>query len=122
MATATLIEIGPGHAAIIVTVDNKAEVKRYESAYGTQDEPEAMPEPEPTGLDCLPSKVAFTHWNCETGTTAAALFELLQTRDVTAIHLWNTTSWVRYSLVDGAEVPGSSNFTIVEDDQLYISN
>ena len=31
-------------------------------------------------------------------------------------------SWVRYSVVDGTLVPGSSDFMVAENDILYISN
>ena len=36
--------------------------------------------------------------------------------------LWNGSAWVRYSVVDGTMVPGSSDFMVAENDILYISN
>ena len=56
------------------------------------------------------------------GSSASELFGLVSGRGATAIHLWNGSMWVRYAVVDGSEIPGSSDFTVAEDDILYISN
>ncbi len=74
------------------------------------------------GLDCLSSLTGFSSYTCSMGSTAAELFGMLSGRGATAIHLWNGSMWVRYAVVDGAEIPGSSDFTVTEDDILYISN
>ena len=77
---------------------------------------------EPTGIDCLSATSGFSAWTCEAGSSASALFTALSERGATAIHLWNGSAWVRYSVVDGAEVPGSTDFTVTENDILFISN
>lgn len=73
-------------------------------------------------LDCLSSTTGFSSYTCSMGSTAAELFGMLSSRGATAIHLWNGSMWVRYAVVDGAEIPGSSDFNVQEDDILYISN
>ncbi|MYD53473.1 MAG: hypothetical protein F4W96_04105 [Chloroflexi bacterium] len=77
---------------------------------------------EAVSLDCLSSTTGFSSYTCSMGSTAAELFGMLSSRGATAIHLWNGSMWVRYADVDGAEIPGSSDFTVAEDDILYISN
>ncbi|MXY86925.1 MAG: hypothetical protein F4Y95_10680 [Chloroflexi bacterium] len=74
------------------------------------------------GLDCLSSLTGFSSYTCSMGSSASELFGMLSGRGATAIHLWNGSMWVRYAVVDGAEIPGSSDFTVAEDDILYISN
>ena len=73
-------------------------------------------------LDCLSALNGFSTWTCNVDTTASALFGMLAERGATAVHLWNGSMWVRYAVVDGSEIPGSSDFTVTEDDILYISN
>ena len=73
-------------------------------------------------LDCLSALNGFSTWTCNVDSSASAIFGMLADRGATAVHLWNGTEWVRYSVVDGNEVPGSSDFAITEDDILYISN
>ena len=53
--------------------------------------------------------------------TASALSSLLAGR-ASAIWLSNDGSWILYASVDGAMVPGSSDFTVTSGDVLYISN
>lgn len=53
-------------------------------------------------------------------TTASELMALLAGR-ASAIWLSNNGSWVLYSMVDGAMVPGSVDFTVTSGDVLYIS-
>ena len=53
--------------------------------------------------------------------TASALLALLAGRG-SAIWLSNNGSWVLYAQVEGAMVPGSSDFTVTSGDVLYISN
>ena len=122
MAAATFIEIGPGRAAIIATADGKTDVARVTSNYGAEDE--AMPEPEPemASAKCLSELSGFSTWTCGVDADVSEIFNMVSERDVTAIHLWNGSTWVRYSVVDGAMVPGSSDFMVTENDILYISN
>ena len=120
MAMATLVEIGHGNAAIIVTVDGVTRVSRYTSTY---DAPEPVEEePEVVSADCLSTKSGFSVWTCGVDSTASEVFGMVSSRGASAIHLWNGSAWVRYSVVDGSEVPGSSDFMVNERDILYISN
>ena len=119
-ARATLVEIGPGNAAIVVTVDSVTKVQRYTSAYGAE-EPEAMPEEE-AGLSCLSSLSGFSTWTCDVEASASEIFDWISSRGATALHLNSNRMWVRYSVVDGAMVPGSSDFMVTKSDILYISN
>ena len=122
MAKATLVEIGPGNAAIVVTVDGVTKVERYTSTYGA--EAEAMPEPETVGTHCIRNQGGFATWTCGVEAMASEVFALVSPEGATAIHLWSTISlsWVRYSVVEGVTVPGSSDFMVAENDILYISN
>ena len=122
MAKAKLVEIGPGNAAIVVTVDGVTKVERYTSTYGAEEE--AITEPEMVGNHCIENKGGFAVWTCGVSAMASEVFALAQPEGATAIHLWSTISmsWVRYSVVDGAMVPGSSDFMVTKSDILYISN
>ena len=120
VAKATLVEIGPGNAAIIATVDGMTKVERYTSTYGAVEE-EAMPEEE-ASVSCLSELSGFATWSCGVSADASEIFEMVSARGVSAIHLWNGSTWVRYSVVDDAMVPGSSDFMVTENDILYISN
>ena len=42
-------------------------------------------------------------------------------RGVSAIYQWIGSTWARYSVVDDAMVPGSSDLMVTEKDILYIS-
>ncbi len=119
VAKATLIEIGPGRAAIIATADGKTDVERVTSTYGAEDE--AMPEEE-AGLSCLSSLSGFSTWTCDVEASASEIFDWISSRGATALHLNSNRMWVRYSVVDGAMVPGSSDFMVTKSDILYISN
>ena len=72
-------------------------------------------------LNCLSELNAFSVYTCETVSSASELFGLLQGLDVSAIHLWNGSAWLRYSVVDGAMVPGSTDFPVRQNQSLYIS-
>ena len=122
VAKATLVEIGPGNAAIIATVDGVTKVERYTSTYGA--EAEAMPEPETVGTHCIRNQGGFATWTCGVEAMASEVFALVSPEGATAIHLWSTISmsWVRYSVVEGVTVPGSSDFMVAENNILYISN
>ena len=93
------------------------------SATGTTSvstEAEAMAEEE-MGLSCLSAYNAFSTYTCAQDSSASELFGLVSGRGATAIHLWNGTAWVRYSVVDGAMVPGSTDFPVSANETLYIS-
>ena len=64
----------------------------------------------------------FASWLSEQTISASELFSALNEAGATAIHVWNGTSWVRYSVVDGNEVPGSVDFMVNLGNVLYISN
>ena len=120
VANATFIEIGPGRAAIIAMADGETAVARVTSEYGAE-EPEAMPEEE-AGLSCLSSLSGFSTWTCDVEASASEIFDWISSRGATALHLNSNRMWVRYSVVDGAMVPGSSDFMVTKSDILYISN
>ena len=120
VAKATFIEIGPGRAAIVATADGKTDVVRVTSTFDAP-EPEAMPEEE-ASVSCLSELSGFATWSCGVEADASEIFDMVSGRGVTALHLWNGSTWVRYSVVDGAMVPGSSDFMVTKSDILYISN
>ena len=76
------------------------------------------------GAHCIENKGGFAVWTCGVSAMASEVFALVQPEGATAIHLWSTISmsWVRYSVVDGTTVPGSSDFMVTENSILYISN
>lgn len=75
-----------------------------------------------SAANCLSSTNAGpASWTCEGGSDASAIFPALQSRGATALWLWNGSSWLRYSLRDGAEIPGSTDFMIQNRDNLWIS-
>ena len=80
-----------------------------------------MPEEE-ASVSCLSNLSGFSTWSCGVESSAAEIFGLVSGRGASAVHLWNGSEWVRYSVVEGAMVPGSSDFMVTEDDILYISN
>ena len=120
VATATYVVIGAGSAVVTATADGQVGVVVVESTAGMV-EPEAMPEEE-VSVGCLSNLSGFSTWSCGVESSASEIFGLVSARGVTAIHLHNGTAWVRYSVVDGAMVPGSSDFMVTENDILYISN
>ena len=73
-------------------------------------------------IERLTGMSGFTSWLAEGSTTASTLFDALSSDGATALHVWNGSTWVRYSVVDGAMVPGSVDFTIERGDVLFISN
>ena len=82
---------------------------------------DAMPEEE-ASVACLSNLAGFATWACGVESSASEIFGLVSGRGATALHLWNGSAWVRYSVVDGTMVPGSSDFMVAENDILYISN
>ncbi len=112
--------VGPGSALIVATTGNVSDVVVVESTAGA---PEAMPEEEEeASISCLSETSGFSTWTCDVSASASEIFGWLQGRGASAIHLNNGTAWVRYSVVDGAMVPGSSDFTVTKSDILFISN
>ena len=77
---------------------------------------------EEASVACLSNLNGFATWSCGVESSASEIFGLVSGRGATAIHLWNGSAWVRYSVVDGTMVPGSSDFMVAENDILYISN
>ena len=84
-------------------------------------EADAMPEEE-ASLSCLSSLSGFSTWTCDVEASASEIFGWISSRGATALHLNSNRMWVRYSVVDGAMVPGSSDFMVTKSDILYISN
>ena len=119
-AKATFVIVTFGPAIITATADDKSASTVLVSTAGAV-EPEAMPEEE-ASVSCLSELSGFATWSCGVETDASEIFDMVSGRGVTAIHLWNGSTWVRYSVVDGAMVPGSSDFMVTKSDILYISN
>ena len=109
---------GSGAAIIIATYDDKLSGT---ISVATMAEDEAMPEEE-ASVACLSNLAGFATWACGVESSASEIFGLVSGRGATALHLWNGSAWVRYSVVDGTMVPGSSDFMVAENDILYISN
>ena len=114
---------GSGTSTIIVTAVNpdgsKASNTKSVMSVGTEED--AMPEEE-AGLSCLSSLSGFSTWTCDVEASASEIFDWISSRGATALHLNSNRMWVRYSVVDGAMVPGSSDFMVTKSDILYISN
>ena len=108
---------GSGTATIIVSAGNASTFVSLNDAV----EEEAMSEEE-ASVSCLSELSGFATWSCGVSADASEIFEMVSARGVSAIHLWNGSTWVRYSVVDDAMVPGSSDFMVTENDILYISN
>ena len=115
---ARFVVIGPGTSKIsAISGDGLAVVTVVVGG----DADDAMAEEE-ASVSCLSSLSGFSTWSCGVETSASEIFGLVSGRGATAVHLWNGSAWVRYSVVDGTEVPGSSDFMVAENDILYISN
>ncbi len=119
-ASAVLTVVGAGNAVVRATTDKAGGGSLLKTAVLVSRAGAPAAEGE-AGLDCLSELSGFAVWTCG-GSTASALFELLSARGATAIHLWNGSVWIRYSVVDGTMVPGSRDFTVGESDIIYISN
>ena len=120
VAKATFVTVGGGTATVTAVAGSQTGVAVVISTAGVV-EPEAMPEEE-ASVSCLSELSGFATWSCGVETDASEIFDMVSGRGVTAIHLWNGSTWVRYSVVDGAMVPGSSDFMVTKSDILYISN
>ena len=121
MVTASLGVSSHGTTFVYATSGAARGTLTFVSSAGAP-EPAPEPEPETVSLDCLSNLTQFSAYTCGVDSLASELFALLSTRGATAIHLNSGGSWVRYSIVDGSEVPGSSDFVVTTNDILYISN
>ena len=120
MASVKYAVVGAGHSVVSATAGGATGVIVIDSTAGMVEE-EAMPEEE-ASVSCLSELSGFATWSCGVEADASAIFDMVTGRGVSAIHLWNGSTWVRYSVVDDAMVPGSSDFMVTENDILYISN
>ena len=111
--------VGAGHSVVSATAGGATGVIVIDSTAGMADM--AMPEEE-AGLGCLSSLSGFSTWTCDVEASASEIFGWISSRGATALHLNSNRMWVRYSVVDGAMVPGSSDFMVTKSDILYISN
>ena len=118
-ATATFVIATSGASIITAVADGKSAAAVVLSTAGADDS--AMPEEE-ASVSCLSNLAGFATWACGVESSASEIFGLVSGRGATALHLWNGSAWVRYSVVDGTMVPGSSDFMVAENDILYISN
>ena len=109
---------GSGEAAVLARIGS---VRGTTTVSTAPVEEEAMPEEE-ASVACLSNLAGFATWACGVESSASEIFGLVSGRGATALHLWNGSAWVRYSVVDGTMVPGSSDFMVAENDILYISN
>ena len=125
IATARYVVVrGSGTATIIATHGEGAKAIDGVTSVATEAEEPAEPvEPEEVSLGCLnPANVnSFSTYDCGIEATASELFDLVASRGASAIHLWNGSAWVRYSVVEGQTVPGSSDFVVEDGNILYIS-
>ncbi len=119
VASANFVAVGHGRSVISATAHRTTDVEVIASTAGATDE--AMPEEE-ASVACLSNLNGFATWACGVESSASEIFGLVSGRGATALHLWNGSAWVRYSVVDGTMVPGSSDFMVAENDILYISN
>ena len=117
--TATFVIATSGPAIISAVADGKSATVVLASSAGADDS--AMADEE-ASVACLSNLNGFATWTCSVESSASEIFGLVSGRGATAIHLWNGSAWVRYSVVDGTMVPGSSDFMVAENDILYISN
>ncbi len=121
-ASTALTVVGAGRAVARATVsDDSTPERAVEVLISTAGAPAAAAA-EAVSLDCLSALIGFVTWTCDVASTASEAFGLVSGRAATSIHLWNSTDWVLYSVVDGTVVPGSSDFAIAQSDILYISN
>ncbi len=118
VAEATFAVVGSGSSVITASVGGASGVQVINSTAGSSDTAEA----EEVTLDCLSETAGFATYTCGVDSSASELFALVSGRGATAIHLWNGSAWVRYSVVNGNEVPGSTDFLVTDNDILYVSN
>ena len=119
-AKAVFVVVGPGRSVVSAIAGGGRAAVVITSTAGAEPA-EAMPEEE-ASVSCLSNLSGFSTWSCGVESSAAEIFGLVSGRGASAVHLWNGSEWVRYSVVEGNTVPGSSDFMVTEDDILYISN
>ncbi len=120
-ASTTLTVVGAGRAVVRATVSDDSTPERdVEVLVSTAGAPATVSAE--AGLECLSALSGFATWVCGVESSASEVFGLVSPRGASAVHLWNGTAWIRYSVVGGTMVPGSSDFAVGEDDILYISN
>ncbi len=117
----TFIVTGSGTATVNATTEGGSASGNLRITTSDTSAGDAMPEEE-ASVSCLSELSGFATWSCGVEADASEIFDMVSGRGVTALHLWNGSTWVRYSVVDGAMVPGSSDFMVTESDILYISN
>ena len=122
-ASVNYVVTGSGTAVISATSEggSASGVLRVTTTDSAAEAADAMPEEE-ASVSCLSELSGFATWSCGVEADASEIFDMVSGRGVTALHLWNGSTWVRYSVVDGTMVPGSSDFMVTESDILYISN
>ena len=120
-ATVRYLVSGAGAAVVSATAGTKNNTLVVTTTDSAAEAEEAMPEEE-ASVSCLSELSGFATWSCGVEADASEIFDMVSGRGVTALHLWNGSTWVRYSVVDGAMVPGSSDFMVTKSDILYISN
>ncbi|MDE2747233.1 MAG: hypothetical protein OXI41_14885 [Chloroflexota bacterium] len=118
IAKADFFVVGAGRSLVGATSGSGRDAEPVISTAGAAPAAEAAD----CGLAGLNRLSGFASWDCDADTSASALFDLLSSRGATAIHLWNGSAWVRYAVVDGNEIPGSTDFMVTDGDNLYISN
>ena len=117
----TFIATGSGTATVNATTEGGSASGNLRVTTTDTSAGDAMPEEE-ASVSCLSELSGFATWSCGVEADASEIFDMVSGRGVTALHLWNGSTWVRYSVVDGTMVPGSSDFMVTESDILYISN
>ena len=122
-ASVNFVATGAGTAVVSATTEggSASGVLRVTTTDSAAVAEEAMPEEE-ASVACLSTLSGFSTWSCGVDSSASEIFDLLIGRGKTALHLWNGNAWVRYSVVEGTMVPGSSDFMVTKSDILYISN
>ena len=109
---------GAGHSVVSATAGDATGVVVIDSTAGAPAPVEEAPtEPSLSDFSGTSGLVSYSGPDA----TASELMALLAGR-ASSIWLSVNGSWVLYANVDGAMVPGSSDFTVTSGDVLYISN
>ena len=113
-ASAVYLVVASGTAFVTVgSGDSASDVLLIQTAQPT---PEAVPPAESL------SSTAANSYSSYMGAAAATASELLAGLEgLNGILLWDGSAWLRYSVVDGREVPGSVNFEITMGAILWLS-
>ena len=113
--------VGAGSSVVSATAGSTSNVVVITSTAGEAAAEEEAPAEvhDSSGLSSTTLN-SFTSWTADNDSTASQVFSSLAARGAQSLQLWNGTAWLRYSMVDGAMVPGSIDFTIMNGDVLYI--